>query len=46
MPLLVTANVWTEILRAPEKDIVVLKNVNVYEESILFSEHDGENYIF
>ena len=46
MPLLVAANAWTEILRAPEKDIVVSKNVTVSEESALFSEHNGENSIF
>ena len=46
MPLLVAANVWTEILRAPEKDIVVSKNANVSEERALFSEHIGENPIF
>ena len=46
MPLLVAANAWTEILRAPEKDIVVSKNANVSEERALFSEHIGENPIF
>ena len=46
MPLLVAANSWTEILRAPEKDIVVSKNANVSEERALFSEHIGENPIF
>ena len=45
MPLLVAANAWTEILRAPEKDIVS-KNENVSEERALFSEHIGENPIF
>ena len=34
----------TELLRAPEKDIVVSKNVS--KESALFSEHNGENFIF
>ena len=46
MPLLVAANAWTEILRAPEKYIVVSKNANVSEESALFSEHNGENSTF
>ena len=46
IPLLVAASAWTEILRAPEKDIVVSKNVNVSEETALFSEHNGENPIF
>ena len=46
MPLLVAASAWTEILRAPEKDIVVWKNANVSEERELFSEHIGENPIF
>ena len=46
MPLHVAANAWTEILRAPEKDIVVSKNVNVSEERTLFSEHIDENPIF
>ena len=46
MPLLVAANAWTEILRAPEKDFVVSKNSNVSEESALFSGHIGENPIF
>ena len=46
MPLLVAASEWTEILRAPEKDIVVSKNSNVSEETALFSEHIGENPIF
>ena len=45
MPLLVAASAWNEILRAPEKDFVVSKNANVSEESALFSEHNGENYI-
>ena len=46
MPLLVAANAWTEVLRAPEKDTVVSKNANVSEEGALFSEHIGENPIF
>ena len=46
MPLLVAANACTEILRAPEKDIVVSKNANVSEERALFPEHIGENPIF
>ena len=46
MPLLDAANVWTQILRVPEKDIVVSKNTNVSEERALFSEHIGENPIF
>ena len=46
MPLLVAASAWTEILHAPEKDILVSKNANVSEESALFSEHTGENPIF
>ena len=46
MPLLVAASAWTEILRAPEKEIVVSKNANVSEESALFSEKYGEIYIF
>ena len=46
MLLLVAANAWTEILRAPEKDIVVSKNANVSEERALFSEHNDENPIF
>ena len=44
--LLVAVRAWTEILHAPEKDIVVSKNANVFEESALFSEHYGENPIF
>ena len=37
MQLLVAANAWTEILRAPEKDILVSKNANVSEKkSIIF----------
>ena len=43
--LLVAASGWTEILHAPEKDIVVSKNANVSEESALLSEHNGENPI-
>ena len=47
MPLLVAANAWTEILRAPEKDTVVSKNAIVSEERALFSEHIGEkSHIF
>ena len=46
MPLFVAASAWTEILRSPEKDIVVSKNANVSEESALFSEYNGENSIF
>ena len=46
MPLLVAASAWTEILRAPEKDILFSKNGNVSEESALFSEHNGENSMF
>ena len=46
MPLLVAASALTEILRAPEKDILVSKNANVSEESALFFEHNGQNYIF
>ena len=44
--LLVAASVWTEVLRAPEKDIVISKNANVSEESALFTEHNGGNPIF
>ena len=44
--LFVAASVWTEILHAPEKDIVVSKNVNVSEERALFPEHNGGNPIF
>ena len=36
----------SEILHAPEKDILVSKNANVFEESALLSEHNGENSIF
>ena len=46
MSLLVAASAWTEILRAPEEDIVVSENANVSEESALFSEYNGENSIF
>ena len=46
MPLRVAASAWTEILRAPEKDLLVSKNANVSEESALFSERIGENPIF
>ena len=42
MPLLVAASAWTEILRAPEKDIVVSKNAIFSEERALFPEHIGE----
>ena len=42
MTLLVAASAWTEILRAPEKYILVSNNANVSEESELFSEHNGE----
>ena len=45
-PLLDAASAWTEILRAPEKDILVSKNENISEESSSFSEHNGENSIF
>ena len=44
--LLAAASAWTEILRAPEKDIVVSKNANVSEENTLFPEHNGGNHIF
>ena len=44
--LLVAASALTEILHAPEKDIVVSKNANVSEESTLFPEHNGGNPIF
>ena len=44
--LFVAASAWTEIFRAPEKDIVVSMNANISEESALFSEHNGENLIF
>ena len=43
--LLAAASEWTEILRAPEKDIVS-KIANVSEESALFPEHNGGNPIF
>ena len=46
IPLLVAASARTEILRAPEKDIIVSKNANVSKERALFSEHTGENPIF
>ena len=46
IPLLVAASAWTEILHAPEKDIVVSKNANVSEEGALFPEHNGGNPIF
>ena len=46
IPLLVAASAWTEILRAPERDIVVSKNANVSEERALFPEHNGGNLIF
>ena len=44
--LLVADSAWTEILHAPEKDIVVSKNANVSEERALFTEHNGGNPIF
>ena len=44
--LLVVASAWTEILHAPEKNIVVSKNTNVSEEREHFSEHNGGNPIF
>ena len=44
--LLAAASAWTDILRAPEKDVVVSKNANVSEESTLFPKHNGENPIF
>ena len=46
IPLLVAASARIEILRAPEKDIVVSKNANVSQERALFSEHTGENTTF
>ena len=46
MQLLVAASASTEILHAPEKDIVVLKNANVSEERALFLGHNGGNLIF
>ena len=44
--LLIAASARAEILRAPEKDIVVSKNANISEKRALFSEHTGENPIF
>ena len=44
--LLVAASARTEILRAPEKHILVSKNANVSEERALFPEHNGGNPIF
>ena len=44
--LLVAASAWTEILHAPEKDIVVSMNANVSEEGALFPEHNDGNPIF
>ena len=44
--LLVATSASTEILHAPEKDIVVSKNANVSGERSLFSEHNGGNSIF
>ena len=44
--LLVAASASTEILHAPEKDIVVSKNSNISEERALFPEHNGGNPIF
>ena len=46
MPLLVAASAWTEILCAPEKDIVVSKNANISEERALLPENNGGNPIF
>ena len=46
IPLLVATSARTEILRAPEEDIVVSKNVIVSEERALFPEHYGGNPIF
>ena len=40
MSLLVAVSASTEILHAPEKDIVVPKNANVSEERALFPEHN------
>ena len=44
--LFVAASASTEILHAPEKDVVVSKNANVSEERALFPEHNGGNPIF
>ena len=44
--LLVAVSGSTEILHAPEKDIVVSKNANVSEERTLFPEHNDGNPIF
>ena len=46
IPLLVAASAGTEILRAPEKDILVSKNANVSEEKAFFPEHNSANPIF
>ena len=44
--LLVAASTWTQILQAPEKDIVVSRNASISEENELFPEHNGGNSIF
>ena len=44
--LLAAASARTQILRAPEKDIVVSKNANVSQEITLSPEHNGGNPIF
>ena len=44
--LLVAVSASTEILHAPEKDIVVSNNANVSEERVLFPEHIDVNPIF
>ena len=44
--LLVSASAWTEILHAPEKDVLVSKNANVSYERALFPENNGGNPIF
>ena len=46
IPLLVAASARTEIVRVPEKDFVVSKNVNVSEEKAFFPEHNTANPIF
>ena len=43
---LLVASAQTEIIHAPEKDIVVSKNEKVSEEKALFPEHNGGNPIF
>ena len=43
--LLVAASASTEILHAPEKDIVISKIVNVSEDRALFPGHNGGNPI-